>query len=111
MGGREDCLEVVARKLSFEELALPLLAAMYGHAYWLTRDQAEAEDLVQESLAKALRGFGSFAAGTNFKAWIFRILRNAFLTSRTGLAAVRTVYLEDEAEGFEAADARATPED
>jgi RNA polymerase sigma-70 factor, ECF subfamily len=96
---------------SFEELALPLLAAMYGHAYWLTRDQTEAEDLVQETLAKALRGFGSFAAGTNFKAWIFRILRNAFLTSRTGLATVRTVYLEDEAEGFEAADARATPED
>ena len=45
---------------------------------------------------KALRGFASFEAGSNFKAWIFRILRNTYLTSRTGLAAARTVALEDE---------------
>ncbi len=84
---------------------------MYSHAYWLARDHAEAEDLVQEALAKALRGFASFAVGTNFKAWIFRILRNAFLTSRTGLAAMRTEALEDQAEGFEAAAAGPTPEE
>jgi RNA polymerase sigma-70 factor (ECF subfamily) len=51
---------------------------------------------VQETYAKALRGFGSFQPGTNFRAWIHRILRNTFLTSRTGLAATRTVPLETE---------------
>jgi RNA polymerase sigma-70 factor, ECF subfamily len=49
---------------------------------------------VQETYAKALRGFDSFQPGTNFRAWIFRILRNTFLTSRTGLAATRTIPLE-----------------
>jgi RNA polymerase sigma-70 factor, ECF subfamily len=51
---------------------------------------------VQETFLKALRGFASFEPGSNFKAWIFRILRNTYLTSRTGLAAKRTVALEDE---------------
>jgi RNA polymerase sigma-70 factor (ECF subfamily) len=43
-----------------------------------------------------LRGFRSFAPGTNFKAWMFRILRNTFLTSRTGLRAVPPLSIEDE---------------
>ena len=85
-----------ARTDRFEELAAPLLPALYNHARWLARDPAEAEDLVQETFLKALRGFGGFEPGTNFKAWIFRILRNTYLTSRTGLAAMRTVALEDE---------------
>jgi RNA polymerase sigma-70 factor, ECF subfamily len=80
----------------FEELALPCLPALYNVAAWLSRNPADAEDLVQETFLKALRGFGSFQPGTNFKAWIFRILRNTYLTSRTGLAARRTVALEDE---------------
>ncbi|HXY40048.1 MAG TPA: sigma-70 family RNA polymerase sigma factor [Vicinamibacteria bacterium] len=69
----------------FEELALPLFDQLYNFARWLTRDASEAEDLVQETYAKALRGFPSFRAGTNFRAWIYRILRNSFLSSRTGL--------------------------
>jgi RNA polymerase sigma-70 factor, ECF subfamily len=81
---------------SFEDLALPLLPALYNVAFWLTRNAADAEDLVQESFLKALRGFAGFEPGTNFKAWIFRILRNTFLTSRTGLEATRTVALEEE---------------
>src|SRR5271155_2915137 len=81
---------------SFEGLALPLLATLYNLAFWLTRNQTDAEDLVQESFLKALRGFASFEPGTNFKAWILRILRNTYLTSRTGLAASRTVALEEE---------------
>lgn len=85
---------------SFEELATPLLPALYNLAHWLTRNPHDAEDLVQETLLKALRGFASFEAGTNFKAWIFRILRNAFLTSRSGLAAMRTTALEDELSDF-----------
>jgi RNA polymerase sigma-70 factor, ECF subfamily len=80
----------------FEDLALPLLPALYNLAHWLTRDPGEAEDLVQETYLKALRGFGGFMAGSNFKAWIFRILRNTYLTSVSGLAAVRTVALEEE---------------
>jgi len=66
---------------------------------------------VQETYAKALKGFGSFQPGTNFRAWIFRILRNTFLTSRTGLAATRTVPLESEDEQEQtAAVSRETPE-
>jgi RNA polymerase sigma-70 factor (ECF subfamily) len=82
--------------VSFGDLALPLLSSLYNVARWLTRDASDAEDLVQEAMLKALRGFSGFEPGTNFKAWIFRILRNTYLTSRSGLAAMRTVALEDE---------------
>jgi RNA polymerase sigma-70 factor, ECF subfamily len=82
---------------SFEDLALPLFDQLYNFAHWLTQNRAEAEDLVQETYAKALRGFRSFQAGTNFRAWIFRILRNSFLTSRTGLKSMVGLE-EDEAE-------------
>jgi RNA polymerase sigma factor (sigma-70 family) len=80
----------------FADLALPLLPSLYNVAFWLSRNTADAEDLVQETFLKALRGFATFETGSNFKAWIFRILRNTYLTSRTGLAATRTVALEDE---------------
>ena len=80
----------------FEQLAMPLFDQLYNHACWLTGDRTDGEDLVQETYAKALKGFASFAEGTNLRAWMFRILRNAFLTSRTGLAAQKTGYLEDE---------------
>jgi RNA polymerase sigma-70 factor, ECF subfamily len=82
----------------FEQLAMPLFDGLYNFARWLARDESEAEDLVQESFVKALRGFGSFAPGTDFRAWMFRILRNTFLTSRTGLQAKLTVPLEPEDE-------------
>ena len=70
--------------VSFEELAVPLFDQLYNFAHWLTRDRTEAEDLVQETYTKALRGFSSFQLGTNFRAWMYRILRNTFLTSRIG---------------------------
>ena len=75
---------------------MPLFDSLYNFAHWLAQNREEAEDLVQETYAKALKGFGSFQPGTNFRAWIFRILRNTFLTSRSGLAATRTVPLETE---------------
>jgi RNA polymerase sigma-70 factor (ECF subfamily) len=81
---------------AFEDLALPLLPSLYNIASWLSRNPTDAEDLVQETFLKALRGFSSFEPDSNFRAWIFRILRNTYLTSRTGLAAMRTVALEDE---------------
>src|SRR6185437_8383479 len=96
---------------SFEQLAVPLLPALLRHALWLTQNQAEAEDLAQESLSKALRAFGSFAPGTNFKAWIFRILRNTFLTTRTAIAATRTTFFEDSEEIETTAATDLTPEE
>jgi len=82
----------------FEELAVPLFDSLFNFAQWLTHNREEAEDLVQETYAKALKGFSSFQPGTNFRAWIFRILRNTFLTSRTGLQVKMTVALESEEE-------------
>jgi RNA polymerase sigma-70 factor, ECF subfamily len=81
---------------SFEQLAMPHFDRLYNFACWLTQDRHEAEDLVQETYVKALKGFPSFQPGTNFRAWIYRILRNTFLTSRTGLKATSTVPLDFE---------------
>jgi len=83
---------------TFEELAMPLFDQLYNFAHWLTQNREEAEDLVQETYAKALKGFSSFQPGTNFRAWIYRILRNTFLTSRTGLKASMTVPLSTDEE-------------
>ena len=94
----------------FEQLAMPLFDQLYNHACWLTGDRADAEDLVQETYAKALKGFSSFAEGTNLRAWMFRILRNAFLNSRSGLKQ-KTEYLEDDEAGADEAVAHeVTPE-
>jgi len=93
----------------FEKLAVPLLDGLYNFACWLCRDPDEARDLVQETLLKALRAFGSFRQGTNFRAWMFRILRNTFLTSRTGLER-RNTQQEDEENFAEAAVSTETPE-
>jgi RNA polymerase sigma factor (sigma-70 family) len=96
---------------SFEQLALPLLPSLYNHAVWLSRNPVEAEDLVQEAISKAIRAFDSFEQGTNFKAWIMRILRNTFLTSRTGIATARTVFLEDHPHLMDTSDASPGPEE
>jgi RNA polymerase sigma-70 factor, ECF subfamily len=95
---------------TFADLALPLLPSLYNVAAWLARNPADAEDLVQETFLKGLRGFATFEAGTNFKAWIFRILRNTYLTSRSGLSAVRTVALDEELEGRDDSGPRLVPE-
>jgi RNA polymerase sigma-70 factor, ECF subfamily len=98
-----------AQSDSFEELAMPLFDQLYNFAHWLTQNREEAEDLVQETYAKALKGFSSFQLGTNFRAWMYRILRNTFLTSRTGLRAAATVPLDSEEDGPELAEDE-TPE-
>jgi len=94
----------------FEELAMPLFDQLYNFAHWLTQNREEAEDLVQETYTKALRGFSSFQLGTNFRAWMYRILRNTFLTSRTGLRAASTVPLDLEEVGADLAVESETPE-
>ena len=88
---------------------MPLFDRLYNFAYWLTQNRDETEDLVQETYAKALKGFSSFQPGTNFRAWMYRILRNTFLTSRTGLKTTMTVSLDSE-DGQELMSESETPE-
>ena len=93
----------------FAQLALPLFDRLYNFAHWLTQNRDEAEDLVQETYVKALKGFSSFQQGTNFKAWIFRILRNTFLNTRTGLRAAMVPLDPEDQEAVLPAE-RETPE-
>jgi RNA polymerase sigma-70 factor, ECF subfamily len=94
----------------FEELAMPLFDSLYNFARWLGRDSNDAEDLVQETYLKALRSFVSFQSGTNFRAWIFRILRNNFLSSCSRLERRMTVAIDSEEDGPELAVDAETPE-
>jgi RNA polymerase sigma-70 factor (ECF subfamily) len=94
----------------FEELAMPLFDSLYNFARWLAHNSNEAEDLVQETYLKALRRFSSFQAGTNFRAWIFQILRNTFLSSCSKLDRRMTVAMDSEEDGPELAVDTETPE-
>jgi RNA polymerase sigma factor (sigma-70 family) len=80
----------------FEELAMPLFDSLFNFARWLAQNQNDAEDLVQETYLKALRSFASFQPDTNFRAWIFRILKNTFLGSRSKLERRMTFAMESE---------------
>jgi RNA polymerase sigma-70 factor (ECF subfamily) len=82
----------------FEELAMPVFDSLYNFARWMSRDSHDAEDLVQETYLKALRGFASFQTGTNFRAWMFRILKNTFLSSRSRLGYRMTDAVESDEE-------------
>lgn len=64
----------------FEAMVTPLLGAAYSTALRLTRNAADAEDLVQDAVLNAFRGFDTFQAGSNFKAWFFRVLTNGFFS-------------------------------
>jgi RNA polymerase sigma-70 factor (ECF subfamily) len=94
----------------FEELAMPLFDSLYNFARWLVHNSNDAQDLVQETYLKALRSFASFQPGTNFRAWIFQILRNTFLSSRSKLERRMTVAMDSEENGTELAVDRETPE-
>jgi RNA polymerase sigma-70 factor, ECF subfamily len=94
----------------FEELAMPLFNSLYNFARWIARDSDDAEDLVQETYLKALRSFASFQPGTNFRAWIFQILRNTFLSSRTKFERRMTEAMDSEEDGPELAVDTETPE-
>jgi len=80
----------------FEQLAMPLVDSLYNFARWIAHDPNDAEDLVQETYLKALRSFRSFQAGTNFRAWMFRILKNTFLSSCSRLERRMTVAMESD---------------
>ncbi len=70
--------ELAAR---FERDALPLLDQLYGAAMRMTRNPADAEDLVQETYAKAFSSFASYKEGTNLKAWLYRIMTNTYINT------------------------------
>ena len=63
----------------FESEVVPLLPQLYSAALRLTRNPADAEDVLQETLLRAYRGYGGFKAGTNLRAWLYRILTNTFI--------------------------------
>lgn len=65
----------------FESEALPLLDQLYGGALRMTKNPADAEDLVQETFMKAYQAFGSFTEGTNLKAWLYRIMTNLYISN------------------------------
>jgi RNA polymerase sigma-70 factor (ECF subfamily) len=94
----------------FEELSVPLLDSLYNFARWLVQNPSDAEDLVQETYRKALLSFASFQPSTNFRAWMFRILKNTFLSSCSRLERRMTVAMDSEEDGPERAVESETPE-
>jgi len=76
---REETVE--ARRARFERDALPYLDQLYAAAMRMTRNPADAEDLVQETFVKAFAAFHQFTEGTNLKAWLYRILTNTFINN------------------------------
>src|ERR671914_1985772 len=95
------------------------MPSLYTAALRMTRNPADAEDLVQDTYLKAYRGFGSFQEGTNLKAWLYKILTNTFINTyrakkrrpeETDLDDTEDFYLFRRLGGLEAANAAATPE-
>jgi RNA polymerase sigma-70 factor (ECF subfamily) len=68
-----------AMSAGFEEAVIPFMGQLYGRALKMTRSRADAEDLLQESMMHAYRGFHSFLPGSNLQAWLHRILTNTFI--------------------------------
>jgi RNA polymerase sigma-70 factor (ECF subfamily) len=110
----------VADQAKFAEQAMEYMSSLYAAALRMTRNPAEAEDLVQETYLRAYRGFGGFQEGTNLKAWLYRILTNTFINSyrakkrrpeQTELEDVEDLYLYRRLGGLEAAAAGRSAED
>src|SRR5918911_5077862 len=71
----------VEEKERFQLEALPMLDSLYGAALRMTRNPVDAEDLVQDTMLRAYRAFDRFEPGTNLKAWLFRIMTNAYINT------------------------------
>ncbi len=102
----------MADQAHFADLAMPFMSQLYAAAMRMTRNPADAEDLVQETYLRAYRGFGGFREGTNLMAWLYRILTNTFINSyrakqrrpdETDLDEVEDLYLYRRLGGLEAA--------
>lgn len=74
-------LTYMADQATFQEDTMPLAQQLYAAAMRLTRNPSDAEDLVQETYLKAFRAYHTFEAGTNLKAWLYRILTNTFINN------------------------------
>lgn len=110
----------MADQARFEALAMEYLPSLYSAANRMTHNQADAEDLVQETYLRAYRGFGGFEEGTNLKAWLFRILTNTFINTyrakkrrpeQQELDEAGDLFLYRRMGGLEAAAASRTTED
>ena len=110
----------MADQALFSELAMEYMGSLYSAALRMTRNPADAEDLVQETYLKAYRAFGSFQEGTNLKAWLYRILTNTFINSyrarrrrpeQTELDDVEDLYLYRRLGGLEAVSASRSAEE
>src|SRR5919198_6174145 len=110
----------MADQATFADLAMEYMPSLYTAALRMTRNPADAEDLVQETYLKAYRGFGGFQEGTNLKAWLYRILTNTYINSyrakkrrpdETELDEVEDLYLYHRIGGLEAAMAGRSAED
>jgi len=110
----------MADQAEFAELAMPYMSALYSAALRMTRNPADAEDLVQETYLRAYRGFGGFREGTNLKAWLYKILTNTFINTyrakkrrplESDLDDVEDLYLYRRLGGLEAATAGRSAED
>ena len=71
----------MADQATFTDVAMEFMPSLYSAALRMTRNPADAEDLVQETYLKAYRSFGSFEEGTNLRAWLYRILTNTYINS------------------------------
>ncbi|MEZ5181808.1 MAG: sigma-70 family RNA polymerase sigma factor [Acidimicrobiales bacterium] len=110
----------MADQATFAAQAMPLMDSLYAAAMRMTRNPADAEDLVQETYLRAYRGFGGFQEGTNLKAWLYRILTNTYINSyrakqrrpdETDLGEVEDLYLYRRLGGLEAARSGRSAED
>jgi RNA polymerase sigma-70 factor (ECF subfamily) len=110
----------MADQATFAEQATPYMDPLYAAALRMTRNPADAEDLVQETFIRAYRGFPSFTDGTNLRAWLYRILTNTFINSyrakqrrpeQTDLDDVEDLYLYKRLGGLEAASLGRSAED
>lgn len=88
-------------KKRFQEEALPLLDSLYAAALRMTRNPSDAEDLVQEAMMRAYRAFNRFEPGTNLKAWLFRILTNAYINTYRKKQREPMKVSQDEVEEFD----------
>jgi RNA polymerase sigma-70 factor (ECF subfamily) len=88
-------------KQRFQEEAMPLLDSLYAGALRMTRNPADAEDLVQDTLLRAYRAFNRFEPGTNLKAWLFRIMTNAYINTYRKKQREPLKVSQDEVEDFD----------
>lgn len=99
------------KKKEFEEIAFQYMDSLYGAALRMTRDGNDAQDLVQDAYLRAYRFFGKFEKGTNFKAWLFRILKNVYINKyRKELKKPQMVEISD-VEAFGGLKEEVSPED